>query len=180
MFQNVYRDYTEEKDEINIKSGNRVIDFIKMVVKGQSIVLYILSLMLSCVDGIGVNYSIFSVAILAATISNSIPVGILFILTLLGNFIKFQTAGLLSYLFTASILVLFILMFKPKKLLLEYESEKIKLGKYVFWAVFLGQALKMLFNQILVYDLLASFVFAILTYIFYKIFVNSIIVIQMK
>ena len=27
MFQNVYRDYTEEKDEINIKSSNRVIDF---------------------------------------------------------------------------------------------------------------------------------------------------------
>ena len=60
MFQNVYRDYTEDKDEINIKSNNRVIDFIKKAVKGQSIFLYILSLMLSCVDGIGLNFSIFA------------------------------------------------------------------------------------------------------------------------
>jgi len=178
MFQNVYRDYTEEKDEINIKSSNRVIDFIKRALKGQSIILYILSLMLSCVDGIGLNYSIFSVAILAATISNSIPIGILFILTLIGNFIKFQTAGLLSYIFTASILVLFILLFKPKKLLLEYESEKIKLGKYVFWAVFLGQAIKMFFNQILIYDLLVSITSGMTAYIFYKIFSKSIIVIN--
>jgi len=178
MFQNVYRDYTEEKDEINVKSGNRVIDFIKRAVKGQSIFLYILSLMLSCVDGIGLNYSIFSVAIIAASISNSIPVGVLFILTLVGNFIKFQTAGLLSYLFTSAILVLFILMFKPKKLLLEYESEKIKLGKFVFWAVFLGQAIKMLFNQFLIYDLLVSITSGMTAYIFYKIFSKSIIVIN--
>ena len=178
MFQNVYRDYTEEKDGINIKSSNRVIDFIKRTVRGQSIFLYILSLMLSYVDGIGLNYSIFALVMVAASISNSIPVGILFILTLVGNFIKFQTKGLLSYLFTASILVLFILMFKPKKLLLEYESEKIKLGKYVFWAVFLGQAIKMLFNQFLVYDLLVSITSGMTAYIFYKIFSKSIIVIN--
>lgn len=178
MFQNVYRDYTEDKSEINIKSSNRVVDFIKRAVKGQSIFLYILSLMLSCVDGIGLNYSIFAVAMVAAAISNSIPVGILFILTLVGNFIKFQTAGLLSYLCTASILVLFILVFKPKKLLLEYETEKIKLGKYVFFAVFLGQVLKMLFNQILVYDLLISITSGMTAYVFYKIFSKSIIVIN--
>ena len=178
MFQNVYRDYTEDKDEINIKSNNRVIDFIKRAVKGQSIFLYILSLMLSCVDGIGLNYSIFAVAMVAASISNSIPVGILFILTLIGTFIKFQTAGLLSYIFTASILVLFILVFKPRKLLLEYETEKIKLGKYVFWSVFLGQVIQMLFNQILVYDLLVSITSGMTAYIFYKIFSKSIIVIN--
>ena len=178
MFQNVYRDYTEEKDEINIKSSNRVIDFIKRAIKGQSIFLYILSLMLSCVDGIGLNYSIFAVAIVAASISNSIPMGILFLLTLIGTFIKFQVEGLLLYIFTTSILLLFILVFKPKKLLLEYESEKIKLGKYVFWSVFLGQAIKMLFNQILIYDLLVSITSGMTAYIFYKIFSKSIIVIN--
>jgi len=177
MFQNISRDYTEEK-EINIKSKNNIKEIIKSVIKGQSIFLYIFSLMLSCVDGIGLNYSIFAVAIFAATISNSIPVGVLFVLTMIGNLIKFQTSGLLSYLFTIAILVTTILMFKPKKLLLEYESEKIKLGKYVFFAVFAGQAIKILFNEFLIYDLLVSITSGMTAYIFYKIFSKSIIVIN--
>lgn len=178
MFQNVYRDNTEEKDEINIKSSNKVVEFIKKITKGQSIILYALSLMLSCVDGIGLNYSIFAVSIIAATISNSIPVGIVFILTLIGTFIKFQTTGVLAYLLTVGIFLALILIFKPRKLLLEYETEKLKLGKYIFFAVFLGQAIKMLFNQILIYDLLVSITSGMTAYIFYKIFSKSIIVIN--
>ena len=175
MFQNISKDYTEEK-EINIKSKNNIKDIIKSVIKGQSIFLYIFSLMLSCVDGIGLNYS--SVAIFAATISNGIPVGVLFVLTMIGTLAKFQTAGLLSYLFTIAILVVLILMFKPKKLLLEYESEKIKLGKFVFFSVFAGQAIKLFFNEFLVYDLLVSITSGMTAYIFYKIFSKSLIVIN--
>ncbi len=178
MFQNVYRDNTEDKNEINIKSKNRVIDFIKSLIKGQSIFLYVFSLMLSCVDGLGLNYSIFAVAILAATISNNIPVGISFVLTLVGTMIKFQMQGLLAYLFTIMTLIVLILTFKPKKLLLEYESEKLKLGKYVFLAVFIGQTVKVLFNNILVYDILVAITSGMTAYIFYKIFSKSIIVIN--
>ena len=177
MFQNISKDYTEEK-EINIKSKNNIKDIIKSVIKGQSIFLYIFSLMLSCVDGIGLNYSFFAVAIFAATISNGIPVGVLFVLTMIGTLAKFQTAGLLSYLFTIAILVVLILMFKPKKLLLEYESEKIKLGKFVFFSVFAGQAIKLFFNEFLVYDLLVSITSGMTAYIFYKIFSKSLIVIN--
>ena len=177
MFQNISKDYTEEK-EINIKSKNNIKDIIKSVIKGQSIFLYIFSLMLSCVDGIGLNYSLFAVAIFAATISNGIPVGVLFVLTMIGTLAKFQTAGLLSYLFTIAILVVLILMFKPKKLLLEYESEKIKLGKFVFFSVFAGQAIKLFFNEFLVYDLLVSITSGMTAYIFYKIFSKSLIVIN--
>jgi len=178
MFQNVSRDYTEDKKEININNKKRIRDIIKSILKGQSIFLYIIALMLSCVDGIGLNYSLFSIAICAAIISNSIPVGIAFILTLVGTLIKFKTAGVLSYLFSMSILVALILMFKPRKLLLEYESEKIKLGKCVFISVFLGQAVKMMFNGFLVYDLLISVTSGMTAYIFYKIFSKSIIVIN--
>ena len=177
MFQNISKDYTEEK-EINIKSKNNIKDIIKSIIKGQSIFLYIFSLMLSCVDGIGLNYSLFAVAIFAATISNGIPVGVLFVLTMIGTLAKFQTAGLLSYLFSVGILVALILMFKPKKLLLEYESEKIKLGKFVFFSVFAGQAIKLFFNEFLVYDLLVSITSGMTAYIFYKIFSKSLIVIN--
>ena len=120
MFQNVSKDYTEDNKEINIKNNKSIKDILKNIVKGQSIILYILSLMLSCVNGIGLSYSVFAIAIFAAAISNGIPVGVLFVLTMVGTLIKFQTAGLLSYLFTSAILVALILTFKPKKLLLEF------------------------------------------------------------
>ena len=146
MFQNISKDTTEEEIK---KSDNRSIkNIIKSMIKGQSVLLYIFSFMLSCVDGIGLNFSIFAYAIFAATMSNGIPVGIIYVVTLIGTVIKFGTAGLLSYIFTSAILIVLILIFKPKRLLLEYESEKIKLGKYVFVSVFLGQVVRITFPRV--------------------------------
>lgn len=177
MFQNVSMDMAEEYQEVNNNKRN-IKNIIKTMVKGQSILLYILSFMLSCVDGLGLNYSIFAIAIFAAVISNGIPMGVLFVLTMIGTLIKFQTAGLLSYLFTSAVLVVLVLMFKPKKLIAEYETEKMKLGKYVFFAVLIGQVVKLLFQEFLVYDLLVAITSAMTAYIFYKIFSKSIIVIN--
>lgn len=177
MFQNISKDYTEdEKVKVNKKINLR--DRLKSTIKEQSILLYILSFMLSFTDGIGFGFSIFAVAILAAAISNGIPVGILFVLTMIGTLLKFETTGLVSYIFTSAILVALVLIFKPKKLLLEYETEKMKLGKFVFISVFVGQAVKILFKEFLVYDLLMAATAGIAAFIFYKIFSKSIIVIN--
>ena len=177
MFQNISKDYTEdEKVKANKKINLR--DRLKSTIKEQSILLYILSFMLSFTDGIGFGFSIFAVAILAAAISNGIPVGILFVLTMIGTLLKFETTGLVSYIFTSAILVALVLIFKPKKLLLEYETEKMKLGKFVFISVFIGQAVKILFKEFLVYDLLMAVTAGIAAFIFYKIFSKSIIVIN--
>ena len=62
--------------------------------------------------------------------------------------------------------------------MLEYENEKIKLGKYVFGAIFVGQAIKLFMQDFLIYDLLVSITSAMTGYIFYKIFSKSIIVIN--
>lgn len=176
MFQNISMDMTEEYQEIN--NNKNIKNIIKTMVKGQSILLYILSFMLACVDGLDLNYSIFAIAIFAAVISNGIPMGILFVLTMIGTLIKFQTAGLLSYLFTSAVLVVLVLIFKPKKLIVEYETEKMKLGKYVFLSVLIVQASKLFFQEFLVYDLLVAITSAMTAYIFYKIFSKSIIVIN--
>lgn len=177
MFQNISKDYTEENENINVNKKN-IIDILKNTVNVKSVLLYIISFMLSCATGMQANFSLFAIAIFAAAISNSIPVGILFVVTMIGTLIKFQTAGLLSYIFTSAILVCLILVFKPKKLLLEYETEKIKLGKYVFVSVLLGQVIKFLFTQFLVYDLLMAVASGMSAYIFYKIFSKSLIVIN--
>ena len=177
MFQNITMDVTEEKIE-RVNNKKNIKNMIKSAISRQSILLYIVALMLSCVDGIGLSYSIFAMAIFAATISNDIPCGVLYIITMIGTLIKFETSGLLSYMFATAILVLLILTFKPKKLLLQYESEKTKLGKYVFFSVLLGQAIKLLFQEFLVYDLLVAITSAMTAYIFYKIFSKSIIVVN--
>ena len=147
--------------------------------KGQNILLYILSFMLALVDGnIGINYSIFALAIFAATTSNGIPVGVLFVITMIGTLLKFQTPGLLSYAFTSALFIVMVLIFKPKTILEEYQNEKRMLGKFVFLAIFLGQVITMIWQPFLLYNLLLSISAGFIGYIFYKIFSKSIIVIK--
>ena len=104
MFQNITIDVTEEKKE-KVNNKKNIKNAIKSAIKGQSVLLWVLALMLSQIDGLGLNYSIFSLATLAATISNGIPVGVLYVLTMVGTLIKFQTGGLLSYIFTTAIFI---------------------------------------------------------------------------
>lgn len=60
----------------------------------------------------------------------------------------------------------------------EYKSERRKLGKYVLASVILVQAVQILFKGFLLYDLFLGVVTAVTTYIFYKIFSNSLIAIS--
>lgn len=69
-----------------------------------------------------------------------------------------------------------VLIKKPVKH--EEENEKIRLGGYLFLSVLLVQAVKMIFTGFYIYDLLLAITMAVTSYIFYKIFVNSIDVIS--
>ncbi len=70
-----------------------------------------------------------------------------------------------------------ILIFKPWYEE-EYKSERRKLGKYVLISTILVQVIQMLFRGFLLYDLFLGVVTGVVTYIFYKIFANSLIVIS--
>ncbi len=60
----------------------------------------------------------------------------------------------------------------------EYKSERRKLGKYVLISTIAVQIVQMLFRGFLLYDLFLGIVTGVVTYIFYKIFANSLIVIS--
>lgn len=60
----------------------------------------------------------------------------------------------------------------------EYKSERRKLGKYILISTIAVQIIQMLFRGFLLYDLFLSLVTGAVTYIFYKIFANSLIVIS--
>lgn len=60
----------------------------------------------------------------------------------------------------------------------EYKSERRKLGKYVIASTILVQLVQMLFRGFLMYDLILGITLGVISYIFYKIFSNSLTVIS--
>ena len=171
MFQNVVRDNIEEKQE----QPKRKIQ-IKKLLKINDIVLYAIAFLVSMV-GFNDELTPFGLAIFAAACSNKIPVGILYVAIIIGTGIGFGLNGILSFLISSLVFIAMILIFRPK--IQEPEkNERQKLGIYVAISAFAVQASKMFFTMFLVYDLIASIMLGIVTYIFYKIFSNSIIVIN--
>ena len=176
MFQNIIdEDINVHKVEEKNNNNKKKID-LKSLFSLSDIILYAISFMASMV-GFGKEFAPFGLAIFAAACSNKIPAGIILIVTLIGTLIGFGTGGFLTYLLTALIFIVLMLIFRPRY---EYENrnEKKKLGKYILISTFIVQAGKMLFGMFLVYDLIASIMTAVLTYIFYKIFTNSITLIK--
>ena len=174
MFQNIAAEEIKE-EKIDTENKKKWIINVKNLFSVSDIILYAISFMVSMVSFDG-NFSPFGLAIFASVCSNRIPAGIVYIATCLGTLIGFGPNGFLSYLLASLLFIVMILIFKPKYQ--EDRNEKLKLGLYVMLSSFIVQAGKVFFTMFLIYDLLASIIFGILTYIFYKIFTNSITVIK--
>ena len=177
MFQNIIDEEINEND--NLDTENRPkrmpINF-RRLFSVSDFVLYAISFMISMVS-LGEEFTPFGLAIFAAACSNRIPAGIIFLTTSIGTLIGFGVNGFLNYLLTALLFIVMILIARPRYQE-EGRNEKQKLGLYIVLSTFIVQAGKMFFTMFLIYDLLASIMSAIITYIFYKIFVNSITVVK--
>lgn len=140
MFQNISKDYAEDQFE-DVKLNKK--DNIKNIAKGlfdkQNLVLYILTFMVSMV-GFSSNNLIFSIvpfglALLAAAFSNGQAIGIMYILSLIGTFIRFGTNNLLTYVVTSLTFFILVLLIRPK--IQEGVNEKRKIGVHLFLLYFL-------------------------------------------
>lgn len=157
----------EEKQKMNIFAN---------VFSKRNTVIYIVSFMLSMVS-LGGEFSIFSISILAASFASSIPALGIVIISLIGNLIKFGPGGALGYFLTALVLLITMFIFKP--IYNEQErNEKIKLGKNVFIATMLIQIIKIAISSFTLYDVLTGITISIIALVFYKIFVNSLVVLE--
>ena len=170
MFQNVINQNQVEQEEIKPRKIN-----FKELFKINDIVLYAIAFLVSIVNFNDI--SPFGLAIFAAACSNKIPVGILYVAVALGSLIGGGINGILTFLVTLLLFVALILIFRPRLQNID-KNEKQKLGIFVAVSAFVVQASKMFFTMFLVYDLISSIALGIITYIFYKIFANSIIVID--
>ena len=179
MFQNI-KDLRNNEDvyDVDDKKVNAKV-VLKNLFAKENIVLYVVTFLISMVGISGNNLlfslSPFGLAIIAASLSNNRPIGIMFVLSLIATFISFGFTDLLIYFMTSLLFFALILFKRPR--LQEGVNEKKKIGVHLFLAVFLIQLLPMFFRTFYVFEVLSSIMLAMTTYIFYKIFVNSITVI---
>ena len=166
MFQN---------ENIMEKQSNRP-NIFSHVFAVKNIVLYILSFLLS-MGGISGEFSIFSISMLGACLSSSVPILGIIVISCIGNFIKYGTGGALGYFLTSLVLVTILFVIKPRYNENE-RNEKIKIGKHVFLSVFIIQVIKFAIAGFTIYDVLTGITIAMIGIVFYKIFVNAIVVLQ--
>ena len=170
MFQNI----NSNSEEYSQKKASEKINISALFCK-ENVLLYLFGLMVSMVS-FGGKLAPFGLAYFSACCSNRKPVGVIFLLILIGTSIKFGFSGLISTLFSTILFILLIMIFRPN-FEKEERNENQKLGIYIFVSSFAVQAIKMIFNGFLLYDLITNIVLGLVTYIFYKIFVNSLNVI---
>ena len=118
----------------------------------------------------------FALAIVAATLSNTIPIGIVYILTCIGTFIGFGTDGLLNYIITSAVFLVSLFIFKTR--IQDDCNERRKIGRNVLISSLIVQIVPIAFGTFYLYDLLLGIMQSIVVFIFYKIFVNSISVVR--
>ena len=182
MFQNITKDFNKEesqKEDVKLYKVEEIKELIKKFFVKQNIALYIVSFMISMVSFGGsssLGLAPFALAIVAATLSNSIPIGFIYVLTCIGTFIGFGTSGLLSYIITS--VVFFASLFILKTRIQDDCNERRKVGKNLIIASLIVQLVPIAFGTFYVYDLLIGIMQSIIVFIFYKIFVNSITVIR--
>lgn len=181
MFQNISKeDIDNQNQDTKRNQKENVHDVLKRLFAKQNMVLYIISFMISMV-GLSSENVIFSIvpfglSFIAAALSNGQVIGIMYVLSLIGTFLKFGMNSFLTYFITSLVFFALVLIVRPK--LQEGVNEGKKIGGHLFFAVFLVQIVPAFFGSFMVYDALISIMLGITTYIFYKIFVSSILMIK--
>ena len=182
MFQNVEKDISNSQDfnEAFYDRQNKLKMLLKSIFSINNIAIHIIAFMISMVGfsshNIMLGLSPFALAFIAAMLSNGNPVGVIYILTLIGTFIKFGPNVLLTYVLT-SLLFFATSLFIRHNVVGDTNEEK-RLGVHLFASVLIVQIVPMFFRSFLLYDLLIAIMLAIVTFVFYKIFANSIIMIK--
>lgn len=177
MFQNISRDFEEQNQNEDVEFNNKrtIKESIKNIFTKKNIILYIICFMVSLVSLQNRELAPFGIAIFVAALSNCIPVGVITILVGVASYIGIGAGGFLNFILSALLIIVSMLIFPPK-----YEeegNEKRRLGVRIFISTLLVQASSLFFKEILIYDILSCFMFAITAFIFYKIFTNALTVI---
>ena len=110
MFQNLGEQTIEN---VASKMKDKKINIFSNIFSKEYIILYVVSFMTSMV-GLTGEVSPFSLSMIAACFSNSIPLLGVVIVSAIGNAIRFGMEGALGYLLTVLVMVATLFILKPK------------------------------------------------------------------
>lgn len=167
MFQNIKdKMFKNTKDETERKET-----ILTNVISKKFLLLYIVTFMVSAVT-MGQDVSPFSLALVAATAASEIPVIAIIIIALIGNIVGAGASSIASFIVT---MLLFFASFlvKEPRYNDEERNEKIKLGRRLVIASLLVNVIKAFLSGFMLYDIFVAISITIITFIFYKVFVNS-------
>lgn len=176
MFQNINENTINVNQYKETKKDRKKIDLFTNVFELKNIPIYIISFMVAMV-GVSGGFSPFSISILGACIANSVPLLGIVLFSAIGSAIAFGSSGILTYILTALVLIVSMFIIKPVYTD-EEKNEKVKLAKNLFISSIIIQLAKVGMTGFTVYDVLSIIAFSIITVVFYKIFVNSVIAIR--
>ena len=175
MFQNLDGVAAENNGNYSTKKIKKL-NILSNVFELRNIAVYVVAFMVSMV-GLGGDFSPFAVSIFAACFANSIPLLGVVAVSLVGTGIRFGITGILSYMLTSLVLIATFFIFKPRYNE-EMRNEKVKVAKNVLIATLIVQMAKMMMSGFTIYDFLVGITFSVISVVFYKIFVNSLVVLQ--
>lgn len=168
MFQNISdNDTFENTSEVR---ENRINLLLKELFKPRNCIIYILTFLLSMVE-IKINVIPFGLAIVAACLGSTIPIFMVYIVSIISVAIFHGGVGFSNYFYTSLIFFLLICIFKPK-ISTDDRNEVFKVGTRLFFASFLYCIIKNIRGTFLVSDIFMGLIVSLITYTFYKIFVN--------
>jgi len=151
-------------------------EILRNLIDIKNVMIYIISFMISTI-GMGQEVSPLSIAIVGASLAGGVPAILVVAAGLLGNIIGVGTVGALNYILI--VLMLLILMcIKPPKENDLYKNEQIQISGHIFASIILVMVAKLILTKFTLGDMLLHITLAILSVVFYKIFVNSLVVIQ--
>lgn len=173
MFQNIAdMGFQEEINEENNNTKYRL----KQIFKIQNVIIYILTLLMSTLS-VKNEIMPFGLAMVSACVGESIPIIGVFVMAIIGTAVKGGVTAVISFLSTAVIYFIFVLIFKSK-IAIEDRNENVKSGGKLFSASIIVSLIKCIKGGFLFYDFFMGIVSATILYVFYKIFVNGLVFIK--
>ena len=178
MFQNLAENLTQKYKSFKINRNNESESAYgkNRLLLMHNVVIYVIAFLISMMS-IDETVTPFALAIFVACCNSNVPAGIVLVVTIIGNFIGFGLSSTLSYILYVLVFIVSILFFKP--IIQDNRNEMTKLGKNLLISTIFVQAIKCITTKdLLVYDILISISNVVLTYVFYKIFINSLVVVK--
>ena len=151
-------------------------EILKNLVNVKNVMIYIIAFMISTI-GMGQEVSPFSIAIVAASLAGGIPAIMVVIAGLIGNIRGVGPIGALNYILII-LMLLILICIKPPKENDQYKNEQIQISGHIFVSILLVMVAKLILTRFTIGDMLLHITLAIFSVVFYKIFVNSLVVIQ--